>query len=79
MAATSRWHKSLIDSLLTYVDDSGRTNKFRKEKIPPDGHCLFRAIAKQRAQNTAVGNAANQYKISRYVDVNTVSGSGVYG
>ena len=26
-----------------------------------------------------IGNAANQYKISRYVDVNTVSGSGVYG
>jgi hypothetical protein len=32
-----------------------------------------------RAQNAAIGNAANQYKIGRYVDVNTVSGSGVYG
>ena len=29
--------------------------------------------------NASTGNAANQYKISRYVDVNTVSGSGVYG
>ena len=29
------------------------------------------------AQNTAVGNAANQYKIGRYVDIN--GGSGIYG
>ena len=29
--------------------------------------------------NASTGNAANQYKIGRYVDVNTVSGSGVYG
>ena len=79
MPATSRWHKSLIDSLLTYVDDSGRTNKFRKEKIPPDGHCLFRSIAKQRAQNTAVGNAANQYKIGRYVDLTNAGGQNIYG
>jgi hypothetical protein len=45
--ATSRWIKPLMDSLLTYVDDSGRTNKFSKIKIKADGHCLFRAIAKQ--------------------------------
>jgi hypothetical protein len=31
------------------------------------------------AQNTAVGNAANQYKIGRYVDITNTSGSGVYG
>ena len=31
------------------------------------------------AQNTAIGNAANQYKIGRYVDVTNTAGSGVYG
>ncbi len=33
------------------------------------------------AQNAAVGNADNQYKIGRYVDITTtdIAGSGVYG
>jgi hypothetical protein len=31
------------------------------------------------AQNTAIGNAANQYKIGRYVDLANTTGSGVYG
>ena len=31
------------------------------------------------AQNTAVGNAANQYKIGRYVDITNTGGQGVYG
>ena len=31
------------------------------------------------AQNTAVGNAANQYKIGRYVDINNTGGQGIYG
>jgi hypothetical protein len=31
------------------------------------------------SQNTAVGNAANQYKIGRYVDITNTTGSGVYG
>jgi hypothetical protein len=47
MAAPSRWHKPLIDNTLTYVDESGGTKKFDKVKILADGHCLFRAIAKQ--------------------------------
>ena len=52
MANPSRWTKPFIDNTLTYVDESGRTKKFRKVKIQPDGHCLFRAIAKQpRIQN----------------------------
>ena len=47
MTAPSRWSQPLFDNTLTYVDESGRTKKFRKVKIQPDGHCLFRAIAKQ--------------------------------
>jgi hypothetical protein len=31
------------------------------------------------AQNTLIGNAANQYKIGRYVDLANTAGSGVYG
>jgi hypothetical protein len=31
------------------------------------------------AQNTSIGNAANQYKIGRYVDLANTAGSGVYG
>jgi hypothetical protein len=31
------------------------------------------------AQNTSIGNAANQYKIGRYVDLTNTGGSGVYG
>jgi len=31
------------------------------------------------AQNTLIGNAANQYKIGRYIDVTNTGGSGVYG
>ena len=31
------------------------------------------------AQNTAVGNAANQYKIGRYVDITNTAGQGIYG
>jgi hypothetical protein len=31
------------------------------------------------AQNTSIGNAANQYKIGRYVDITHTAGSGVYG
>jgi hypothetical protein len=31
------------------------------------------------AQNTVIGNAANQYKIGRYIDVTNTAGSGVYG
>ncbi len=30
-------------------------------------------------QNTLIGNAANQYKIGRYVDITNTAGSGVYG
>ena len=45
--ATSKLKTPLYDNTLTYVDESGITKKFRKVKIQPDGHCLFRAIAKQ--------------------------------
>jgi hypothetical protein len=31
------------------------------------------------AQNTAVGNAANQYKIGRYVDLTNTGGQNIYG
>jgi hypothetical protein len=31
------------------------------------------------AQNSAVGNAANQYTIGRYIDITNTTGSGVYG
>ena len=31
------------------------------------------------AQNSLVGNSANQYKIGRYVDLTNTAGSGVYG
>jgi hypothetical protein len=31
------------------------------------------------AQNTAVGNATNQYKIGRYVDLTNTGGQGIYG
>ena len=31
------------------------------------------------AQNPAIGNAANQYKIGRYIDLTNTTGSGVYG
>ena len=31
------------------------------------------------AQNTSTGNAANQYKIGRYVDITNTGGQGVYG
>ena len=30
-------------------------------------------------QNLAVGNAANQYKIGRYVDITNTSGQAIYG
>ena len=33
----------------------------------------------QGAQNTLTGNAANQYKIGRYVDITNTTGQGVYG
>jgi hypothetical protein len=31
------------------------------------------------AQNPAIGNAANEYKMGRYIDLANTSGSGVYG
>ena len=31
------------------------------------------------AQNSAVGNVANQYKIGRYVDLTNTGGQGIYG
>jgi len=31
------------------------------------------------AQNTSTGNAANQYKIGRYVDLTNTTGQGIYG
>jgi hypothetical protein len=31
------------------------------------------------AQNTTIGNPANQYKIGRYVDITNTSGQGIYG
>jgi hypothetical protein len=31
------------------------------------------------AANVAVGNAANQYKIGRYVDITNTAGQGIYG
>ena len=31
------------------------------------------------AQNTSTGNAANQYKIGRYVDITNTGGQGIYG
>ncbi len=31
------------------------------------------------AQNATIGNAANQYKIGRYVDMTNTAGNGVYG
>ena len=31
------------------------------------------------AQNASTGNAANQYKIGRYVDITNTSGQGIYG
>jgi hypothetical protein len=31
------------------------------------------------AQNTAIGNAANQYKVGRYVDISNTTRSGIYG
>jgi hypothetical protein len=31
------------------------------------------------AQNTLIGNAANQHKIGRYVDITNTTGSGFYG
>jgi hypothetical protein len=31
------------------------------------------------AHNTAIGNAANQYKVGRHADLTTTTGSGVYG
>ena len=31
------------------------------------------------AQNSAVGNAVNQYKIGRYVNLTNTGGQGIYG
>ena len=46
--------------------------------VQGEGH-LPAPAPKEEAQNTAIGNAANQYKIGRYIDLTNTTGSGVYG
>jgi hypothetical protein len=43
--------------------------------LPTIKHQLFET----GVANAAVGNAANQYKIGRYVDLTNTGGQGIYG